>query len=156
MKKKQACHMLLFSVYFLVSGIAVAGQLRLREARGDVRKVYTPAPGSEERTEILDAMRMKVKELHDLDVIFVVKTMTVSKGWAWVHTQPRSRDGSGVYEDFFALLHRRQGRWSIAEIPCTEPENPECMESPGYFRRLAVRFPSLPSVLLPMQSSNCR
>ena len=105
---------------------------------------HTPLPGSAERREVLDLLRAKIAELHALDVVFVVKRMEISKGWAWVHTLPRSRDGRSRYEDFFALLHQHNGRWRIAEIPCTEPDNAECIDSPDYFRHLRERFPAIP------------
>ncbi|NTW53439.1 MAG: hypothetical protein HGB15_01470 [Chlorobaculum sp.] len=115
--------------------------------------LHTPQPGSAERRAILDAMRCKIKKLHGLDVIFVVETMKVSGGWAWVHTMPRSKDGNASYEDFYALLHTLKGEWKIAEIPCTEPDNPDCIDSPGYFRKLVRRFPGLPASILPEEPS---
>ncbi len=115
----------------------------LAESRSHAR-FYTPAPGSAERHQVLDVMRAKVAELHALDVVFVVKRMEISKEWAWVHTLPCSRDGRSRYEDFFALLHKSNGKWRIAEIPCTEPENPDCIDSPNYFHRLRQRFPAMP------------
>lgn len=134
-----------------VTGILffLAGSLLLRDSAAAAPKVYTPPPGSAERRSVLDVMRLRVKELHELDVVFVVKEMKVCGGWAWVHTLPRSKEGIGRYEDFYALLHKKHGRWTIAEIPCTEPDNSECMDSPGYFRRLAGRYPGLPSGVLP-------
>ncbi len=105
---------------------------------------HTPPPGSAERRVVLNLLRAKITELHTLDVVFVVQRMEMSKGWAWVHTLPRSRDGRSRYEDFFALLHQQNGRWRIVEIPCTEPDNPECVDSPDYFRRLRQRFPAMP------------
>jgi hypothetical protein len=141
----QAFRVSLLVAFLAVADIAVAAPLHARAAQGMTRNLHTPPPGSTERRAILDAMRMKIKELHSLDVVFVVKTMHVSGGWAWVHTMPRSKDGLSRYEDFYALMRREAGRWRIAEIPCTEPENPECIDSPGYFRRLARRFPGVPA-----------
>ncbi|NTW52551.1 MAG: hypothetical protein HGB22_08185 [Chlorobiaceae bacterium] len=132
----------------------MTGALNCPEAQAKAPAAYSPATGSAERREILDAMRRKVKELHRFDVIFTVKAMKVSDGWAWVHTLPRSKDGISAYEDFYALLHRTHGRWSVAEIPCTEPENPECIDSPGYFRKLAARFPGLPASIFPVESKS--
>lgn len=118
-------------------------------AAGKTAKAYTPLPGSAERREILDAIRLKVRELHELEVIFVVKSMKACNGWAWAHTLPRSKDGIGRYEDFYALLCKKEGRWIVSEIPCTEPENPDCIDSPGYFSKLARRFPGLPASIFP-------
>jgi|GEM_PF-305342 len=145
---RHPCRFLLLVV--LVTGIAIAGPAHFRDAFGKGDKVCTPAPGSMERRAILDAMRITIKELHQLDVIFIVRRMNVSRGWAWVHTMPRSKDGSSMYEDFYALLHKENGHWTIAEIPCTEPDNPECLDSPGYFRKLAHRFPDMPPFILPV------
>lgn len=142
----------ILAAFFLTIFIPVC--LPVAAVDGKPPETYSPAPGSRERRAILDAMRFKVKELHELDVIFVVKSMKVCNGWAWVHTLPRSKDGSGRYEDFYALLHRNEGRWIIAEIPCTEPDNPDCMDSPGYFRKLAGRFPALPMEILPEKNTN--
>lgn len=139
----------LLLILLMASLIAIAVPAQLREAFGGERRVQTPAPGSAERRAMLDAMRLKVRELHGLDVVFVVREMKVSEGWAWVHTLPQSKDGSARYEDFFALLRKENGRWRIAEIPCTEPDNPECIDNPGYFRMLAERFPGLPAAILP-------
>lgn len=144
MKFRCLCRVLL-----LVIGVSGSGPLYSREAPGVVPAVRTPHPGSTERRAILDAVRVKVNELHGLEVIFVVKELTVSDGWAWVHTLPRSKRGDSIYEDVYALLHRGQGRWRVVEIPCTEPDNPGCLESPGYFRNLVARFPGLPSRILP-------
>ncbi|WP_331562411.1 hypothetical protein [Chlorobium sp.] len=139
------------AVFMLITGIAQADIFFFRDASGKTRseEVFTPAPGSVERKAILDVMRMKVRELHELDVVFVVKSMKVCEGWAWVHTQPRSMDGNSRYEDFYALLQRVKGTWTIVEIPCTEPDDPACMDSSGYFGKLSSRFPGLPAVILP-------
>lgn len=131
-----------------------SGPLFSREVPVRVPAVRTPAPGSSERRVILDAVRVAVNELHGLEVIFVVRELTVSDGWAWVHTLPRSKRGDSIYEDVYALLHRVQGRWRVVEIPCTEPDNPGCLESPGYFRNLAARFPGLPSRILPRERAD--
>lgn len=145
MTNRLALRTLLLAVFLTAVGIAIAAPLQARQAQETVRAHHTPLPGSAERRAILDAMRMKIKELHGLDVIFVVKTINVSSRWAWAHTLPRSKDGRASYEDFYALLRKVNGRWRIAEIPCTEPGNPECIDSSGYFRTLVRRFPGLPS-----------
>jgi hypothetical protein len=35
------------------------------------------------------------------------------------------------------------------EIPCTEVENPECLDDPSYFPELKQRFPDIPEQILP-------
>ncbi|MBM3162375.1 MAG: hypothetical protein FJZ79_03430 [Chlorobi bacterium] len=140
---------MLSAAVFLVVGTVLAYPFSARAATGKTTGVYTPAPGTVERKAILDAMRRKVKELHQLDVVFVVVTMKVGNGWSWVHTRPQSKDGSSHYEDVLALLKRTKGSWHVVEIPCTEPDNPDCIDSPGYFGKLAGRFPGMPPGLLP-------
>jgi hypothetical protein len=152
MNKKHIRIVIFAAAFVLMAGIP--GCFLIPDAAGKASGVYTPSRGSTERREILDAVRLKIKELHELDVIFVVKTLKVSCGWAWVHTLPRSKDGSGRYEDFYALMQKKQGRWTIAEIPCTETDNPDCMDSPGYFRKLARHFPGLPPGILPVGTLN--
>ncbi|NTW82316.1 MAG: hypothetical protein HGB36_02990 [Chlorobiaceae bacterium] len=144
-------HLSALFVAFLTVG-CIAGSLQASPVQGKIRNVHTPQLGSMERKEIVDVMRMKIKELHELDVIFIVKSMNVSRGWAWVHTLPRSKDGRGSYEDFYALLHKVKGRWKIAEIPCTETDNPECLDNPDYFRKLVRRFPGMPSSIFPKET----
>jgi len=136
----------------MVSLLAVVTPMESSGFSGEVQRVYTPPPGSVERKAILDAMRNKVKELHELDVVFVVMEMKLSGGWAWVHTMPRSKDGSSRYEDFSVLLHKEAGRWTVVEIPCTEPDNSECIDTPDYFRKLRHRFPGLPASILPAET----
>jgi hypothetical protein len=112
-------------------------------------EAYTPQPGSAERRAILDALRMWVKQQHHLEVIFVVKHLKVKNGYAWVHVLPQSKDGSSRYEDISALLKKDQGRWEVAEIPCAEVDNPDCIGDPGYFDGLKQRFPEMPEDILP-------
>ncbi|NTU58636.1 MAG: hypothetical protein HGB00_06925 [Chlorobiaceae bacterium] len=134
-------------------GFTFPGVLYSSEAPGEVPKVHTPASGNVERKVLLDAIRAEVKEMHGLDVIFVVKEMNVSDGWAWVHALPRSRDGSCLYEDLYALLRREKSEWMVAEMPCTEPDNSECIDSPDYFRNIVARYPDMPVTILPKESA---
>ncbi len=149
MTTMQLLRTLLLAFFLMVAGIAVTAPLQVYAAQGISQNLHTPPSGSAERKAILDAMRMKIKELHDLDVVFAVRTIHVSGGWAWVHALPRSKDGRFSCEDFYALLRKAKGEWRIAEIPCTEPDNPDCIESSGYFRRLVRRFPGVPVCLFP-------
>ncbi|MBV5326081.1 MAG: hypothetical protein JZU65_00360 [Chlorobium sp.] len=109
----------------------------------------TPAPGSSERRAVLDVLRSKVRELHEIDVVFVVRKLNVQGGWAWVETLPQTADGTGRYESFAALMRKKAGIWRILEIPCAEPDNPDCIDSPGYFSKLKKRFSGLPHEILP-------
>ena len=113
---------------------------------------YTPKPGSPERKAILDAMREVVKRMSGLDVVFVVPYLKVDKGWAWIHTIPQSRDGRSHYEDVSTLLHKRQGRWKMADITAScEPgleDTPDCSEK-TFIKRLKAKYPSAPLSIFP-------
>ena len=109
----------------------------------------TPPPGSPLRKQVLDALRREVKRTHGLDVVFVVRRLGVKDGWAWVHTLPQSPDGSNRYEDISALLRLRGEAWEVAEIPCGEVDNPDCLNGPSYFVRLRKRFPKAPVEIFP-------
>jgi hypothetical protein len=136
---------------FLCILFLLAGQVFFGAVSEAAMRAYTPKAGSPERRMLLDLMRRKVLELHQLDVLFVVREMKLSSGWAWVHTLPRSKDGVGRYEDFIAIFHKKNGVWRIAEIPCTEPDNPNCIDSPDYVTRLRMRFPEMPDAILPSE-----
>ncbi|WP_319524191.1 hypothetical protein [uncultured Desulfosarcina sp.] len=109
----------------------------------------TPLPGNPLRKQVLDALRTEVKRRTGLDVVFVVKQLRVKDGWAWVHTLPQSRDGNNRYEDISALLRFSNGAWEVAEIPCGEVDNPDCLNGPEYFHGLRERFPTVTAEIFP-------
>jgi hypothetical protein len=105
--------------------------------------------GSSERKAIVNTLRQEVKALHGLDVRFVITHLKVKDSWAWIQTRPQSTGGKNRYEDIAALLHKSNGAWRIREIPCTEPDNPDCLGDPDYFKRLQRRFPEAPGEIFP-------
>ncbi len=109
---------------------------------------YTPQRGTAERAAIMDALRAEVKKYHNVDVIFVVRTLKLKDGWAWTITAPMSRDGAGHYEDIIALLHEKDGIWGVEELVCTEVETPGCTDDPNFFNGLQERFPDVPVEIL--------
>ncbi|WP_295409572.1 hypothetical protein [uncultured Thiocystis sp.] len=113
-----------------------------------VECVATPSPGSVERKAILDALREHSEDAVSREIVFVVGALKVCSGWAWLHALPQSPDGRDRFEDISALLRKTHGRWHVVEIPCSEPDNPECLGEPGYFARLKQRFPALPDAIL--------
>jgi len=113
----------------------------------------TPQPGDPLRKQLLDALRKEVKVINGMEVVFVVKHLKVKDGWAWVHTLPQSPDGKNRYEDLSALMQLKDGNWQVAEIPCGEVDNPECLDGPDYFKRLRVRYPGISVELLPDYST---
>jgi len=105
---------------------------------------------AKERRDILDALRKTVKERLNLDVIFVVEYLKSKENWVYIHTLPQSKDGKNHYEDISALLTKKEGIWSVLEIPCTE-EEPGCLSDPDYFLNLKNKFPDLPDDILPQE-----
>ncbi len=118
-------------------------------AEGKPHSAFTPPPGSSERRQILGSLRHEISRLHRLEVVFVVDYLKVQDGWAWVETRPQSPDGQSRYEGVSALLRKSGGLWRIAELACSGPDDPECLGSPDYFRKLKARFPALPLSVLP-------
>jgi hypothetical protein len=100
-----------------------------------------PGKGSTERKAILDALRAKM----NADLIFVVETLRVHNGWAWVQVKPQSRDGKHHYGDVWALVHGHEGSWQVAELQCTEVDNPGCTVGDGFHERLRAKFPAAPA-----------
>jgi hypothetical protein len=111
--------------------------------------VHTPPEHSAERKAILEALRQKVEKLHHLNVVFVVNYLKVHNGWAWIETSPQSPDGTSHYEPISALLDEKNCAWCVAEIACTEPDNPNCLGSPDFFQKLRARFPQAPADIFP-------
>ncbi len=111
--------------------------------------VHTPPESSAERKAILEALRQQVEKLHHHKVVFVVNYLKVNNGWAWIETSPQSPDGTSHYEPVSALLQQKNCVWCVAEIACTEPDNPKCLGSPDFFQKLRARFPKAPADIFP-------
>jgi len=112
---------------------------------------YTPSKDSVERKAILNALRQRVEKEPSLKVIFMVNYLKVSNGWAWIETSPQSPDGKSHYEDISALmrLNKKDSCWEVAELACTEVDNPDCLGAPNFFQRLMSRFPEAPADIFP-------
>ena len=117
-------------------------------AQGD-DSAWCPPPGHPERKAILDALRTEVFRLHHIRVVFVVKDLKVEDGWAWIHTLPQSEDDTQHYEDVSALMEKKDGSWRVAELACTEEDNPDCLGAPDFFERLRERHPGAPPGIFP-------
>jgi hypothetical protein len=130
-------------------GVVLASVILSTSASESADEVHTPKPGTAERKAILAPLRESVSRLHHLDVVFVIRKLSVSRGWAWIQTSPQAKDGRPMYEDVAALLRKVSGRWTVLEIPCTEPDNPACLGESGYVAGLEMRFPGVPMVILP-------
>ncbi len=112
---------------------------------------YTPEKGTDERNAILDALREKICEMHNINVIFVMHYLKVYNGWAWVHTLPQDANGTNHYEDLLALIRKEDKHWIVLEIPCAEEDNPDCITSEDYYRGLIKRHPGIPECILPIE-----
>src|SRR5680860_882548 len=72
-------------VLFCILNVAVPGAFA---------QPHTPARGTPERAAILDSLRPAIEAQLNPPVEFVVRTMNVSGGWAFVTVDPR-RPGGG-------------------------------------------------------------
>ena len=92
----------------------------------------TPQKGTAERAAIMDSLRVPVEAVLRQPVIFVVKTLRVGDGWAFVVGVPRASDGgpvdyggtrygdaidAGAFEDEIVGLLRNDGnRWVVVDF----------------------------------------
>ena len=135
----------LFALLF----IAGASYLDVRDADSAMNTSLTPAPGTSVRKALLDCVREELKHMHGLELVFVVQHLKVKDGWAWIHVRPQSADGLQHYEDVTALLTMKDGKWTVAEMPCMEVDTPGCLDSPAFFAGLGKRYPQMPPAILP-------
>ena len=100
----------------------------------------------------MGALRVVIRKMSGLEVIFVVRHLKVNKGWAWVETDPESADGKNHYEPMVGLLHKKNGRWTYIEGP---PEfavceaDPDCIDTARYFKKLARKYPAASPDIFP-------
>ena len=96
------------------------------------QQVTSPARGSAQRAEILNALRPSVESETGGPVQFVVGDINVMGDWAYVNAMPQRPGGGPIdwratkYREPFeadafsgvvlALLRRQSGRWSIAGL----------------------------------------
>ena len=117
--------------------------------------VTTPPPGSPERGAILDALRAELTHLTGPDLVFVVATLRVREGWAWIEAAPQSRDGARRYEEVTALLQQQDGRWTVQVLgPCDEEDDPVACAADTDPEQLLKRFPTLPPGLVPREAGS--
>lgn len=57
---------------------------------------------------ILMALRESIKTLPPESVGFIIRSLNVKNGWAWIEKNPRGVDGRN-YEPIDALLHKEKG-----------------------------------------------
>lgn len=108
---------------------------------------YTPAMGSAERQNILDALR------EGQDVKFKVNYFKVHDGWCWIDTTPLDKAGHPTAEGGPNLLHFENGKWKVMDLSKVpeDPNDPLGPEdaSPTYIRNLIKTFPGVPRDIFP-------
>lgn len=108
---------------------------------------HTPAMGSAERENILDALR------DGQDVKFKVHYFKVHDGWCWIDTTPLDKDGRPTAEGGPNLLHFENGKWKIMDLSKVpeDPKDPLGAEdaSPGFVKNLMKTFPGVPRDIFP-------
>lgn len=137
------------ALIFIAAACAGTPCISIANIEPVVATVAPAASTNAERKAILDAVRQEIKNQHGLEVVFVVKRLRIISGWAWLHALPQSRDGKNHYEDVVALLHKRDGRWLVADMPCSEEDNPDCIGNPEFLNKLQQRIKGIPPEMLP-------
>ncbi len=137
-------HRVLLGVLIL---LAVSAGAALSAEKCETKGAVTPAWGSAERKAILQPLRTFLRENMQVEAVFVVRWMKVNDNWAWVETDPQSKDGKEKYEPLLALLKREKEGWTIAEMPPLEEDSPPVDDL--YFRGLVEAHPGLSSAIFP-------
>jgi hypothetical protein len=101
--------LLLFTIFSLLAWSAALAQETL----------HTPAAGSSERREIMDAMRLDfypgdraAARANPKGVVFKVLFLKVHEDWACTQVDPVDAAGKPLAEPRWGLLRRQQGQWS--------------------------------------------
>ena len=95
-------------------------------SKGPVNATAAPARGTAQREAILNALRPSIEAQLGPSVVFLIKTIRVENGWAFVVADPRRKGGGYIngwayvpdYGDRLtlevtAILHFDKGRWSL-------------------------------------------
>lgn len=131
---------ILMLVALSISGVAYSQNPKSNTA-------HTPAMGSAERENILDALR------DGQDVKFKVHFFKVHNGWCWIDTTPLDKDGRPTAEGGPNLLHLEDGKWKVMDLSKVpeDPKDPLGAEdaSPGFVKNLMKTFPGVPRDIFP-------
>jgi len=135
-----------------VSAIAAQGAPVAKVGQVRTTQAHTPAKGSQERKALTNALRIVVKNMSGLDVVFVVTHLKVNGNWAWIEADPHSADGTQHYEPMNGLLAKKNGRWVYLEgrpewAICEE--DPDCADSARYFKKLGQKYPIVSPDIFP-------
>jgi hypothetical protein len=145
---------LALSTTLIFSGIANGSAAETVSKVSAKSGTYTPAKASAERKAIMDALRVVIRKMSGLEVIFTVDHLKVNNGWAWAVVQPASADGTQHYETLTGLLHRKNGQWVYVEGPpefAICEEDPDCIDPVRYFKKMAKKYPAASPDIFPKE-----
>ncbi len=124
--------MFLKKIHFLLSLVLISAVCVSAQA------VHSPGKGSQERKDIVDALRVPVKKSLKQDVIFIINDLNVSGTWAFLGGAPQTPSGdapdysgtiyaeefeNGAFDNnIFALLRKSGSKWKVIKyfIGCTD------------------------------------
>jgi hypothetical protein len=115
---------------------------------------HTPAVGSAERNEIMDALREDQKSAFEgKKLVFKVHHLKVHNGWAWLDVTPMDDKGNALAEGGPNLLHYENSTWKVKDLSkvADDPDDPMGPEdaSPGFIRNLRKVYPDVPTDIFP-------
>lgn len=87
--------MLRLCLSLIFAGVTLAAAASL-PAPAQAQGVYTPQRGSDERVQILNGIRPQVEGTLQMPVEFIVRTMNVTNGWAFVALDPQHPGGGRI------------------------------------------------------------
>lgn len=145
--------LLLFTIFALLSWSTALAQ----------ETVHTPAAGSPERREIMDAMRLDfypgdraAARANPRGVVFKVLFLKVHGDWACTHVDPVDAAGKPLAEPRWGLLHRRQGQWSdlnyfdaLRPFGSEEAAQNALEMSASTIAKVRLKFPEVPNDIFP-------
>lgn len=123
-------------------------------AQGKAQQPYQPMRGTAERTAILNAVRPKIEAEMRGPVIFVVRTLRVLDGWAFMQLDPQRPDGrpinpaNTIWADdiemmdgltVWALARNSTGGWGLVDA-VTGPTDVAFFNWPEFYGAPAVIF----------------
>jgi hypothetical protein len=129
--------------------VQVKGEVKGRVNPPPSTSAYTPPRESIERKSLFFALSEIVDPSRTLRLSFVVKSLKVNNGWAWVFAVPQSQDGEIRYSPVYALLHQQGGTWKVEAQTRAEKNNPDFLFNTGYLEKLTKRFPQAPPDIFP-------
>lgn len=110
--------------------LAAATVLAISTTGAEARPSYSPAPGTPERTAVLNALRPSIEAELGPSVEFVVEEIRMKDGWALVHAAPQRKGGRKIdWRRYYspsdwsvmdglgvtAILRHSNGRWNLVD-----------------------------------------